>query len=72
MDYKTGHPGFALLNEEGEVCGWKNQVTGKETFPPRWSLDSSGNPVGLYGPDGELLMEFVDVGGSSASATVEV
>lgn len=37
-----------------------------------WSLDASGNPVGLVGPDGEVIMEFVDVGSATESVTVEV
>ena len=51
MAYRTGHPGFALLNEEGDVCGWKDQTTGRETYVPRFAFDSSRNPVGLVGPD---------------------
>lgn len=41
-------------------------------FNAIWSLDSSGNPVGIYGPDGALLMEFVDVPGTINNAAAEV
>ena len=37
-----------------------------------FAVDASGNVTGLVGPDGETLMQFVDVGGDSSAATVEV
>lgn len=36
------------------------------------STDANGNVTGLMGPDGELLMQFIDVGGESAAVNVEV
>ena len=42
------------------------------TYEAKLATDASGNVTGLVGPDGETLMQFVDVGGDSSAATVEV
>lgn len=40
--------------------------------PAYYATDASGNVTGLVGPDGSLIMQFVDVGGEASGATVEV
>ena len=47
-------------------------VAETDISPAAFATDASGNVTGLVGPDGSLIMQFIDVGGSAAGTTVEV
>lgn len=44
---------------------------GGATYPASFSVNAAGNVTGLVGPNGEVIMQFVDVPGEN-STTVEV
>lgn len=47
-------------------------ASGTEYMQMLGVLDDDGNITGMAGPDGTLMMEFIDVGGDATGTTVEV
>jgi hypothetical protein len=83
MTASYGSGSITLTNGSGEtlIAGtyyveFKNPVVAGDDpngVPyPRFATDANGGVTGLKGPDGELLMEFIEVGGESAAVNVEV
>lgn len=68
--YNTIRPALLGIKDDGSVDILADDQG--EPIAPTWAKDASGNVTGLVGPDGTLMMQFVDVGGSAVGTTVEV
>lgn len=50
-----------LFDADMNLVGVKNpKGHGEDLRPPRYATDTSGNVTGLVGPDGDLLLSWID------------
>lgn len=61
-----------LVNRGDAVYTRRSLSPGEGLVAAQFAIDDSGNVTRMVGPDGETLMQFVDVGGESTGANVEV
>lgn len=54
MAEKIGTGMAPIIDEQGDGLLGFRDAQGRNWMMPRWSLDASGNAVGLVGPDGEV------------------